>query len=573
MKKRLLWIPLLLIFLGCQKDLTELNQILDKDITFVNWEPTLVAPIINTKTTLGEMFGEIDTLVERLEEEQNVRIFINQDNLFTASFKDTVSSPRLNDFYAIPATNDNFEVIVPPSVLNSIGNLSVGSPIPSWDTTLFLVINASRNAQMEILELSSGNLEVGFSHNFNQDLELTVTLKKVTNKSTNSEVELFFDGQGTQREVLDNHRANLVNQNTNPTEFNTIEVFVQVGGTVTNNGLSGDRFSVDFGLDDYFIEFVSGFLGDFIAPIPLDSLELTLFEEIDLNNFSFNDPRVTFTPISTAGLDLILEARNIELFYNDRPNNTVNFTNRELVAFGVENRSDVPNNPRVSSGLQLNNTNSNIADLLTSEPDGVIYDLNVTQGDPMSRLPSEFFLTSLSQVDVEIEAELPLYFTARDYDYTDTFEVDLDVDTTQLEYFKRAAFKLVINNQLPLDLIVQAYLLDASGNVLDSLFQKGSQNILGNTSIDFSDGPGKGIARQAQDQITIIEQTKQQFRNTLMTDRVVFVGKASTSKTSSGMFEDVKILSTYEFGVRLGVLAEFDVDLNKEILGDTTSSN
>lgn len=573
MKKMLLWLPLLLIFMGCKKDLAELEKILDKDITLVNWEPTLVAPIINSTTTLGEMFGQIDTLVQKLEEEQNVRIFINQDNLFTASFKDTVSSPRLNDFYTIPSTSEQFEVIVPPSVLNSIGNLNVGSAIPAWDTTLFLVINASQNAQMQTLELSSGNLDIDFSHNFNQDLELTVTLKKVTNKATNAEVELFFDDQGMQREVLDNHLADLVNQNTNPETYNTVEVFIQIGGTVTNSGLSGDRFSVDFGLDDYFIEYVSGLLGDFITPIPLDTLELALFEDIDLNNFSFNDPRVTFTPISTAGLDLVLEARNIELFYNDRANNTVNFTSRELVAFGVENRNDVPNNPRVSDGLELNNTNSNIADLLTSEPDGIIYDLNVTQGDPMSRLPSEFFLTSLSQVDVEIEAELPLYFTARDYDYTDTFEVDIDLDTADLEYFKRAALKLIIYNQLPLDLTVQAYTLDSNGVVLDSLFQTGAENILGNTSIDFSNGPGNGIARQAQDQISIIEQNKQQFIKTLMTDRIVFVGRVSTSKTSSGVFEDVKILSTYEFGIRLGVLAEFDVDLNKEILEDSTSSN
>ena len=557
-----------LLFLSCKKDQDELKKLSNEQFTIVNFEPTFVAPLVNTETTLGEIYREVDTLVQKLETDKNLKISINSENLFVLSYAGSVETGDVNDYYQIPDTSQTISLTVPEDVRTTIAALPVGATFTNiWDTTFTFKLSPDFDALLEEVKFNNGQIAMNFSNDFNQEVTVVATITSLIDDNTGDTVKFNFATPGTRTQDISDHTANLFSSIlTGDNRYNRFEANIKVSGRVINPTLTGNSVDLSIAISDLGISYVQGFLGDFNANIPSGEIAFDIFTPEEVTGFHFRDPKITFTPSSTAGIPFTMEIDTLDVGYPDGTEATLGVNGQTHNVDGVTNVSSIPNNPAISAPFIVDNT-SQLDELLTTSPNKLIYAVDIVS-NPMGSDRFAFFIDERSKLKVDILAELPVDFSVENYNYRDTADIDLsklddDIykeDSLILDSFKKAALKIVFNNQLPIEAQVQGYLIDTAGVVIDSIFANGFEPVLANTNVN-----AQGIAERAQDIVTVVEVDKTKFENLTKTDKIVYVAKASTSNSSSNSFGDVKLLSTYTFGVRIGVLAEFSVDLNKEL--------
>ena len=96
------------------------------------------------------------------------------------------------------------------------------------------------------------------------------------------------------------------------------------------------------------------------------------------------------------------------------------------------------------------------------------------------------FLTDSSSFLAQVEVILPVFGTLADFGVFDTLKVetfDFDIDLGEFGEADFAEFKLVTENEMPLDVDLQLYFADENGRILDSLFET-SQRIIVAAPVD-----------------------------------------------------------------------------------------
>ena len=581
MRKFILFSILPLLLFGCKKDIDELNKIRNGDFEIVDWEPTFVAPLIDTRTTLGEVYTQLDSAIKDLEDD-SLFLSINDDDVFEIEYRFPFKSPSLKEFYEVPRASSQLEVVIPQQYLDAISVLPVGFPITSsiFDTTLLFDIEPQYGALLEYVEVSGGEINIDYSHNFNQDLGMVITLRSITEKGTNDTMKLEMLGTALNptssvSRNIDNHNIKLVTTDLDTGEeiYNQLEIHVAMKGKVTNATLSGDRFIIDFSIGDYIIDYVQGYLGAFDVNLPSGEFTIDIFDKIDLNGIYFKEPSINLDIKSTLGLPMRLTIDTLAFGYESNELKSLGLDGDIIDINGLNDRSEFPNNPALSDYL-IDNT-SQLDELLTSEPQKLIYNFNVSSVPSANPDKYNFFLLDTSHVAVDVTANLPTNFSVFDYQRTDSIEYSIS-DTlwenastdSIVELFDKAALKIVFENQLPFDVLAQAYIVDSvSGLVLDQVFDDGFHTVLANADIQ------DGIAQKGNEIVTVIEMNQDKFKSLVNGTHIVIETKAATSganaSTDPNDINYVKILSSYEFGIRAGVLVKLKIPVDVSSLGDS----
>jgi len=127
----------------------------------------------------------------------------------------------------------------------------------------------------------------------------------------------------------------------------------------------------------------------------------------------------------------------------------------------------------------INNQTSNFQDLLNIAPHTLSYKAT---GDIGSQSQSHFLLDT-SRFMTEMEFMLPLDLAFTEYSLSDTMEFELGEDGIDTSLVKKVVINLSTVNELPIELGLLVYLLDASSTVLDSLFD-GDPVFLASSAVD-----------------------------------------------------------------------------------------
>jgi hypothetical protein len=116
------------------------------------------------------------------------------------------------------------------------------------------------------------------------------------------------------------------------------------------------------------------------------------------------------------------------------------------------------------------------------------------------------------------------------------------------ENIKSFMFQLETENRLPLDVSIQAYLMDGDEEILDSLFNEQNRNILPSGVVDDN---GKVIMTTYKKVEVIL--TESQIDNVFITQKIMI--KVFMETTDQGT-RDIKFYSTNSLGFKLGARAE-----------------
>jgi len=416
-----------------------------------------------------------------------------------------------------------------------------GTPIPILSKRVALPLETNDGTNFDRLVIKEGNLTWGFQHSHPEPVEVTLTMPDVYKDGEPLQLTGAlpgYDGSGDKP---------FFTSLFNPTDLTGYEVLpppgtdsIYVEYELTRLGVGPD--TIDLGaisLSDLTFSYMEGFFGTDVQAGGLDTIIIDFFDNWVKGDIYFADPTVTFKVQNSFGIPTRSRVNLFNVF-------TVRGNTLPLEGELVESGIDFAY-PRLDEVGELivedyvfNKDNSNIDEILGAGPLAIEYDVDAIT-HPDSNTSIRGFLTDSSYYEVGVEVDLPLFGSSIDFVARDTLSLKLG----DLGDIYRAEFKLVTINELPLNVAVQGYFLDAEGNVLDSLFEISSQVIAGAPADE--EGISTGVAEAS----TLIDFPEERFAGIKPTEQLVLV--ASFTTIGEGQ-KNVKLLAQQGVALKLGAI-------------------
>lgn len=311
-----------------------------------------------------------------------------------------------------------------------------------------------------------------------------------------------------------------------------------------------DSIDVFYGLEQIKPSYIEGYLGKQNFSFT-DSIKLDFFKGILGGTLDLSNPKVDLTIMNSIGVDGVLSI-NMLRAYNSRTNQVMDLAgsiaNSPLEILGPR----LPNvGATVTSKIQLNAANSNIADIISMLPDQLDFDMLVEvnkNGNPALR---DNFATKDSRISAFLDMEVPLEGIADALILQDTVAVSIS-EATLPTGIDNGTLKLIVSNYFPFDAGVQIYFRNAGGMTFDSLFQSGPALVpAGMIDQDgYVQTPGQGTLS------TLFDQSRLDDLRDRAKDAII---RFSMSTKPNGT--PVKIYTTYGIDFHLVGDFRFSVDL------------
>lgn len=217
---------------------------------------------------------------------------------------------------------------------------------------------------------------------------------------------------------------------------------------------------------DIDFSYIEGYLGKFTHKGIRDSIAIEFFENWIQGDVFFEKPIIkihinnSFGVPSRSSIDVF----DIVTADNQRIPLQSTFITETGIDFAYPTLSEVGQTKSMTFVFDANN--SNIEDVLGSKPVAIDYKVDAVM-NPDSLSDERGFITDSSYYRIQVEVDLPLHGKAAGFGVVD----DFDVDFSDYNDLKEMEFKMVADNKMPLAIEGQAYFMDESGTVLDSLFE------------------------------------------------------------------------------------------------------
>lgn len=234
-----------------------------------------------------------------------------------------------------------------------------------------------------------------------------------------------------------------------------------------------DEIDVFYGLFEIKPSYIEGYLGKQLFSF-VDSLDLDFFSAIQSGSIALENPEVSLTILNSIGVDGEMNINDLK-GYNSRTGQTISLNGSAATSPIEVLGPRLPNvGQTLTTKIDLNSSNSNIADLLSLLPDRIEFDLGVEvnkYGNPGLR---DNFATNASRISAFLDMEVPLHGVADQLTLQDTVALDISEGTLPTGILG-GELNMVVSNDFPFEAAVQMYFRDAGGNVVDSLFTGGTQ--------------------------------------------------------------------------------------------------
>lgn len=489
---------LAILFLGSAISSCSLIDQSDK-IIGPNWEPSFAVPVLNTEFSMSDVLTKLDS---------NSFVQTDAEGLLSIVYEDQFTTTNAGPLFDLP------DVLVPMFDTTQ----SVGFPIEGI---------TALEIKQGLLNYSFESVDIGLH-------ELIVQIPEALRNGVPYEKVVSFTAPGTFAGSLDLSSYELDLEGGNM----TFKYFARPVGTNQKNPLLNYFFEIS-GLE---YRQIDGFFGSKDLEVGADSIDLELFADMGDGEFRFNDPRISINIANTYGVPIEVKTNSFSV---KTENGRI-----DLDHTGLENgiTLNYPGTDQVgtaaSTSIEINKDNSNLPDLLASKPLGLTYDLGATL-HPAGDSTKMGFALDDSGFEVGLKIEIPLDLQLNDL----SFEQDLGVEMEQVDQIESAVLTLITDNGFPLELVMQAYFLDAQGAVQDSLFDGPSQ-LLAAAAVDQN-----GKVNASTPSTIDIELTPQRWYY-LQNSKEIRV-KAKIASTQQGNVP-VKFYDTYTLSVKMGILANLN---------------
>lgn len=480
------------------------------NITTDEWQPDVALTLFNTSINTVDLFEDYGQAGELLIDTDQQLTFVYRSNGYAVESKDVltlipdVAFPMIDTFMKLPY------------------------PLPADITIDYIVAK-------------SGELRLGAANPFPEPLEFTFTIP-----------ESKLDGVPFSKTVTispANNGSSTISIASYPlkdyilTPQGDSMIFKYSARLLDSDSLvilPTPTVGVDF-LDPVY-SYAQGFLGSGSFPIPLDSVEVDFFELFSDGSVFFEEPTMTISTRNSFGFPVrayfnVLNAINID-------GSSIPFGSDELSA-GVD--FNYPSINEVGEDAEtvfvIDKDNSNIENIIGQPVAYFEYEVEVIS-NPDGDTSITSFVTDTSSFYLDAEVELPLYGKVDGFTVNDTLDFEL---TGEYAEVNDVEFKLVTENEFPLDVELQVLFTDNEYNVIDELLTA-SERILASAPVD-----SNGEATDSSRKETFIPFPKDRFNNVKEKATRILVQAKVTSANDGNT--SVRIREHHEVDIKLGVIA------------------
>ena len=483
-----------------------------ENVETVGNDAAYAIPLINTSVSLGDLLEKLD---------KYTFLDIDSSNLIYLRYKGDIITKTSQEIF------QNIEVALPPLV-------------PVLDTVMILPFATSDGVEMDYVELKSGTLQYVFKSFHEDDVSVKVRFPEV--QKPNGDILEF------------NH---FLNYNGSVPVF-PFPPFVQydlkdhklIADTLGNLNIeyiatrsNGDRDTLsefNIALSNIEFSYAEGYFGNQLHDGKRDTIEIEFFESWTKGEVYFEDPKIFVTVFNSFGVptrsivnlfDITTADGDILSVQSDAIENGIDFDYPQLPDEVGEMRT---------TEFSFTKDNSNIDVVLGSKPVALDYDVDaITNPDSISDIRG--FITDSSIYTVQVEVELPIYGRSTSYVVVDT----VDLDFSSYDEVAEMEFKVFAENSLPLNVDIQAYMLDGSGMLIDSLLST-PQKLIDAAPVD-----AQGNVIEPKVHVLYIPIAGSRLDNLRNTRRIILNAGFSTYDAGN---TSVKVYADQEVNIGVGLL-------------------
>jgi hypothetical protein len=399
---------------------------------------------------------------------------------------------------------------------------------PILDTAMVLPFSAPNGVDIDFVDIKKGTLIWAM---VSPDEVLEVTLK-IPQLSKNGQT---FTKKFNISRIVSTDSLDLNGWRLDATSSDSIIIIHdarRANGTRVNLKNSGL-----FSIRDFEIKFAKGYFGKEVFDAPADIINIDFFDNWKRGEVRFEDPRMTVTLDNSFGIPVrsvtkvadVISVNGSRLALKSPLTEGVDINYPKLTEIGQTKRTVVV----------LDKNNSNIKDVISANPVSIEYDIDgLTNPDPTQRAVG--FMTDSSAFKLQVELDLPLHVSATTFEVTDTFDVNFNKDSE----LKTAEIKILSDNGMPIDLILQGYFLN-NNQILDSLFTSNATFILKGAPVN-----SIGLPTGIQTQQTLVKVDSSKLQRIHNANKLVV--KYAFSTTGNGVMP-VKLMAAQQVRLRMGV--------------------
>lgn len=465
-------------------------------------------PLINTTVSIEDVLDNLD---------DDSYLDIDDDNYITIVYFDSLKSLKADEVFTVP------DFIIP--IFDTLNLIPIDNNLTPFD--------------LDLIDLKGGQIQISFESPHNEDLDIEFQINNLSKDGS------FFT-----------YQKNLIAIGTPP--FQTIENSSLVDYTLdfqsddfvisySSKNNAGEHRALDnitFNFQNLDYKYVQGYFGQHVLDLALDTLSIELFDQSISGSVEIEDPKLRLIATNSIGIPAKVTSDFFEAESQDQgiiPFNSVLSQGVDIASPSI----DEVGFSKVTT-IAFDNSNSNLGELINSNPSELRYQLMALvnpDDDPAQR----GFLRDDSELQLDVEVEVPLWVKVNEFTIEDTVEFDLEI----VEEIEEAEFKLRIENGLPVSVGVQLIFLNNSGGTIDSLFTLNA-NLFEAGTIDNS---GKVIAKSLGEQIVALPNHR--ISALTQATQVVVRGLLSTAELNG---VGAKFYTDYDITFQLGLVALVKLD-------------
>jgi len=436
------------IFTSCMKDLPE-EFVIDQQ-----WNPDVAVPLVHAKLSLLDFYdaAQLDSILH-----------VNAEGLITFIYKGERNEILLNKYAKIPNQNISFDPLAYD--LNGQDSVFISNSfmISEQKEHKFQFPNSEEISKME---LSSGVLNLLFESEFKKSGTIEVEIPEATKngQSFKHQIPFNYSGQKVALNAQIDLSGYVFNLKKGMINFNTIDIHVKTTFDASPTYVSkNDKVKLSMQFNEMNYEMLQGLFGQYVLKNMADTMLISLFDGFEAGKIQFADPKYRLFIENSAGIPIQINSPKVI-------SESLKGVKTKLSGSKIDQNIDIPF-PSFSEfgtskffSFELNKSNSNIVEVINTSPNHFYKDIPASINSSLSS--HENFLTQSSKVVVYDELELPFY--GRTEAWTKDIVTDINIPDVSLIDFLQ--LNLNISNGLPIDVMVQVYMLDTFDNVLDSFF-------------------------------------------------------------------------------------------------------
>ena len=443
------------LLVGCN-----LEYFADAKLNDLVWKPSLAIP-------LGELSYSVQDLFDELSE-AGVDIGQNSDNIVMLTYEAQLQSQTATGFLTL--SNQSFGQSVDAGLnINAQGFASEHN----FNEVFEFDLAATQNEEYDSVNFSGGNIDILMSSELDAEVDYTLTLSSLVNNDTNLPLvvsgTLTPNSSASFNDALNKYLGDFSKDANNNAVRNKILVKLdyQVRVSATSLIQSTDGVSFSMTLTNPEFDLVYGYVGERKLDVNFELLNLDFFDSFREGTISFAEPRFSFVFDNSFGFPLGVSFNQIAAI--TQQGQIIPITGSAANTEGIVNGPQIGAiGTSVNTTLELNSTNSNLPELISSMPKKVIIEVN-TEANPASAPAQYNFVSVNSELSVGVLLELPMIVNINGL--VSRQNIDFDV-ASDLEQAKQLTLRLITENDLPLGGEVELVFKDQKGDVVYTVNEK-----------------------------------------------------------------------------------------------------